>query len=134
MRGYLFCTVTRRRYDYCGLRVELHDSEPELSDDLEDVVEVSFGASAEGTSVYPWADAGVRLELPPGTYRVRYCATGMDPDDNDAETDEVDGGPPLDNYLMQFWPDEGPRPDRILRTTSSRAAYWHQTHGRSRPA
>ena len=134
VRGYLFCTVTRRRYDYCGLKVELHDSEPDLSDDVEDVVEVSFEAPAEGTSVYPWADAAVPLGLPPGSYRLRYCATGMDPEDEDAEADEVDGGPPLDHYLMQLWPDEAPRPDRILRTTSARAAYWHRTHGRPRPA
>lgn len=132
--GYLFCTVTRRRYDYCGLKVELHDSEPDDTDDWEDVVEISFVAPSEGTAVYPWGEAAIPVDLPPGTYRLRYNATGMDPDDDvDADADEIDGGPPLDVYLMQFWPDQAPRHDRILRTTSNRAAYWHKTHGNRRP-
>ncbi len=39
-----------------------------------------------------------------------------------------------DAYLLQFWP-AAPAPDRILRQTSPRAAYWHRAHrGRPLPA
>ena len=37
--------------------------------------------------------------------------------------DETDA----DRYLLQFWP-APPAPDRVVRQTSFRAAYWHREH------
>ncbi|WP_331769120.1 hypothetical protein OG948_35480 (plasmid) [Embleya sp. NBC_00888] len=42
-----------------------------------------------------------------------------------------DGEPPVDRYLLQFWPAPA-EPDRVVRRTSDQAAYWHKV-ARDRP-
>jgi hypothetical protein len=37
-----------------------------------------------------------------------------------------EGTPPLDSYALVLWP-AASTPDRIVRQTSSVAAYWHST-------
>ena len=67
------------------------------------------------------------MPLEPGTYRVRYCAAGLDATVAETDEDEFDG----DDYrlyssrhLFQLWP--APRtPDEVLRTTSEFAAAEH---------
>jgi hypothetical protein len=100
-------------------RIELHTSEPPLAEEWEEVVDVSFSptddvgfAGLDSEDQYP-------LDLPRGSYRVRYCVRGME------EADTADE--PTDAYLLQFWP-AAPAPDRIVRRTSRRAAYWHRAH------
>ncbi|MFF7250289.1 hypothetical protein ACFZBU_41210 [Embleya sp. NPDC008237] len=36
-----------------------------------------------------------------------------------------DGEPPVDCYLLQFWP-APVEPDRVVRQASDKAAYWHK--------
>jgi hypothetical protein len=99
-------------------RVESHTGEPAVDDAWEEIVEVAFAPTGEeirlrgldGDEVY-----GFRLPL--GNYRARYHVRGIDEGDH---TDDV-----RDAYLIQFWP-AVPVPDRIVKVTSERAAYWHR--------
>ncbi|WP_051798293.1 hypothetical protein [Catenuloplanes japonicus] len=61
------------------------------------------------------------LPLRTVSYRVRYCATGMDDAAAEPDTDDA-----VDRYLLQFWPAD-PAPDEIVRQGSAHAAYWHTT-------
>ena len=126
--------------------VELHDQQPPLpGEEWQDVVEVSFVPGEPAVELLQWSgSSAARLELADaGTdpddlaaFRVQYCATGMDlghdpfggidPDSiADGDTSYMDHRP--DRYLLRFWPDgtEQPRPDAVLRHTSSAATYWH---------
>jgi hypothetical protein len=103
------------------LAVELHDAEPVLSDEWEDVVEVSFTSQETALTLAAFEEFEP-VQLPePGTFRVRYCASGMD----EAHRMDTDGPVP-DRYLLQLWP-ASPAPDAVIRQTSEQAAYWHRT-------
>jgi hypothetical protein len=107
-----------------GLRVERLDAEPAVDDQWEEVVEVSFEPAGSALTLHG-LDSGpfVTAELPPVSYRARYCAAGMD---KGKEVDVVLGDEPVvDHYLLQLWPAE-PAPDVIRKQTSATAAYWHQ--------
>lgn len=121
--GYLFLT-TGLHTGRVGLTVEVHEDAPPVAECWEEVVEVSFRPASSRTSVVPWGDGELcAAELPETDHRVRYCARGMDVE-WDAESAVLDGGPPADHYLLQFWP-APPAPELIVRETSRRAAYWH---------
>lgn len=105
------------------VRAELHTREPALDDRWEDIVEatmivpersaysiVELGGDALGDSTYFSA----------GSYRVRYSASGTD-DAHPASTNFVADS---DDYLLQLWPAHT-APDRVVKQTSSSAAYWH---------
>jgi hypothetical protein len=63
----------RVRFSVC-----IAESAPELAEDWEDVVEVSFTASERGYGLATF-DTWTPLEPPATTtYRARYCALGMD--------------------------------------------------------
>lgn len=100
------------------LTVELHADEPVVPD-WEEVVEVSFAADRP-VIVLPWGEhEGHQLDLPPGTYRLRYCADQMRVENRTLFQEGA-----TDRYLMQFWPAEA-TPDTIVRRTSQEAQYWH---------
>ncbi|WBB57736.1 hypothetical protein O7599_18800 [Streptomyces sp. WMMC500] len=121
--GFLFCT-TGLHTGPVGLTVEVHEEAPPVAEEWEEVVEVSFRPSSPRTSVVPWGDGELcAAELAETDHRVRYCARGMDIEP-DAESAVLGGGPPVDHYLLQFWP-APPAPERIVRETSRKAAYWH---------
>jgi hypothetical protein len=65
----------------------------------------------------------LRADLAEASYRVRYCAIGMD------EGRKLDtrrkGEPEADRYLLLFWP-EPPQLDAVIKQTSETAAYWHE--------
>ncbi|MER7406193.1 hypothetical protein ABT373_27875 [Streptomyces sp. NPDC000070] len=107
-----------------GFAVEVHEQAPPLDPAWEDVVEVPFRPVSAGSALVEWGGrASWQLGLEETDYRVRYCAKGMD---RASERDtRVDGEPPLDCYLLQFWP-APPEPDRVLKQTSQAAAYWHR--------
>ncbi|MCB5169133.1 hypothetical protein LG634_30540 [Streptomyces bambusae] len=105
-----------------GFTVEVHDQAPPLDAGWEDVVEVSFRPAAEGCGLFEWGGASWELGLAVTDYRVRYSARGMD-EGNRADT-RHEGDPPLDSYLLQFWP-APPAPDALLRHTAEVSAYWH---------
>ncbi|MET9686627.1 hypothetical protein [Streptomyces coeruleorubidus] len=107
-----------------GFTVEVHEQAPPLDPAWEDVVEVSFRPVSADSALVEWGGgASWQLGLEVTDYRVRYCAKGMD---RASERDvRLDGEPPLDCYLLQFWP-APPEPDRVLQQTSQVAAYWHR--------
>ncbi|AUH41732.1 hypothetical protein [Streptomyces sp. CMB-StM0423] len=128
--GYLFLT-TGLHTGQVGLTVEVHDEAPPVADLWEDIVEVSFRPASPKTAVLPWGDGELcAAELAETDHRVRYCARGMDVEP-DAESAVLDGGPPVDHYLLQFWP-APPAPDQVVRETSRTAGYWH-AHARGLP-
>jgi len=105
-------------------RVELHAARPDVDDAWEEIVEVSFRPGRADVHLLGLdGDTPHRLALPPGDYRVRYHVRGIDEADHGPENPEA--------YLLQFWP-APPAPDRIVRRTSPRAAYWHHAR-RGRP-
>lgn len=103
-----------------GFTVELHPSAPVVGDEWEDVVEVSFVNTVDTLGLHGFESQEV-FDLPPGQYRVRYCARSMDVGQDE---DTLDGDDPVDFYCLQFWP--GPsEPDRIVREGSKAAGHWH---------
>ncbi|MEV5549841.1 hypothetical protein AB0L35_27535 [Streptomyces sp. NPDC052309] len=128
--GHLFLT-TGLHTGRVGLTVEVHGTRPPLDDAWEEVVEASFRPASPSTVVLPWGDGPLcTLELPPADHRVRYCGRGMDRG-REEERAVLEGGAPVDHYLLQFWP-APPGPDLVVRQTSRSAAYWHR-HARSLP-
>jgi len=121
--GWLFM-VTGLHTGHVGFTVELHDTAPPLDDAWEDVVEVSFRATAAPVLLVQWAgEASWPLAIEPVDLRARYSASGMD-QAQQADT-ILSGEPELDRYLLQFWP-APPAPDQVLKQTSAKAAYWHR--------
>ncbi|MEV0170365.1 hypothetical protein AB0I00_04425 [Streptomyces sp. NPDC050803] len=114
-----------------GFTVEVHDHAPPLDPVWEDVVEASFRPVSDSSSLVQWAaEDSWELDLAETDYRVRYCAHGMDKaHDFDTRLDEE---PQQDRYLLQFWP-AAPTPDRIVKQTSTIAAYWHDYARRQPP-
>jgi hypothetical protein len=110
--------TTGRHTDDVEFVVELHHVEPPLGDAWEDVVEVSFAATSSEMVLRGLMSDAWPISLPVGDYRVRYCGQKMD---------QGHDGEPVDSYLLQFWPGK-PGPDRVVRQTSSIAAYWHREH------
>lgn len=102
--------------------VEALEAEPEVEPDWEEVVEVSFTTERTDLVLAAFQDFEPVTLPAPGTYRVRFSASGMD------EAHDVDvrmpEEPEIDRYLLQLWPAPA-RPDEIVRQTSSTAAYWH---------
>ncbi|GAA4965738.1 hypothetical protein GCM10023205_32660 [Yinghuangia aomiensis] len=122
--------MTGMHTGHIRLTIEIHDTAPALDDHWEDIVEASFTPETATVCLNQWG-GGTPCEfaLAATTYRVRYCATGMDAG-NDMNV-VLDGEPHVDSYLLQFWP-APERPDRVLKQTSRQAAYWHG-HARSQP-
>jgi hypothetical protein len=108
-----------------AFRVEVHDEPPPLQQEWEDAVEVSYLPSSAGVYLVEWCATWYPLDLRRRSYRVRYCARGMD--DVEGYVGPLDDAPVVDSYLLQFWPDENERPDEIVRQTSAAAAYWNRS-------
>jgi hypothetical protein len=101
-------------------RIERHSSEPPVSDEWEDIVEVSFSPTTGRVGFHGLdAEEWHKLDLPRGSYRVRYSVRGMDEQNATNE--------PVDAYLLQFWVAE-PARDLIVRQTSQQAAAAHRSH------
>ncbi|GAA2829536.1 hypothetical protein GCM10010452_67390 [Crossiella cryophila] len=125
-RPELLFLITGRHTGEVGLDIELHDREPPPAADWPDVVEASCRLTGDDPVLSEWGERWYELDLPPGDYRIRYCAQGMD-----AANDAVTADGVLDRYLLQLWPAE-PAPDAVLSQTSRSAAYWH-TEARKLP-
>lgn len=108
-----------------GFAVEVHDGMPSVEYSAEEVVEVSYRPIGDAALVTlegsggPWP-----LELEPQVdYRVRYSAWNMDAG-HQAGPPMADE-PPVDRYLLQFWPART-APDRVVKETGKEAAYSHK--------
>jgi hypothetical protein len=111
------------------LVVEALDAPPTAHGDWDDIVEVSFVAHDVDLALAAFDDTA-EFQLPaPGTYRVRYCARGMDAA-NDAT--RMRDEPVIDRYRLTFWPASA-EPDALIQQTSNAAAYWHGVARRTPP-
>ncbi|MGC4939459.1 hypothetical protein [Kribbella sp. DT2] len=105
-----------------GFTVELHDEEPPVDDTWEEIVEASYRPRGE-VALNSWGgEASWPLELDLVNYRLRYSGSGLEAGRQAAP--QLNGEPPVDHYLLQFWP-APPAPDRVVKQTSTAAAYWH---------
>ena len=117
---------------------EYHDSQPELDESYEDIVEVSLVVSDKQLSLCEWGhEATHKLELPKGEYRVRYLIQGMDKDyddENEDESDEYWEKPvPGQKHLIQIWSGKTAG-DVVIKHTSVNARSWHREWGSMKAA
>jgi hypothetical protein len=120
--GFLFLTTGLHTGDV-GFTVELHEKPPPVDESWEEIVEVSFNLTGKAMLMGWGGDRLQPLDLAEASYRVRYCATGMDAG-RELDT-RMKGEPETDRYLLQFWP-APPEPDAVIKQTSATAAYRHQ--------
>lgn len=106
-----------------GLTVEVLDTEPRLSDEWEEVVEVSFQFLAPGVVLRDW-DGNKVCDIPlvNRSYRVRFSAKNYGVAEDLGRFEDED---PMEKYLLQFWPAPA-APDVVIRQTRERASYWHE--------
>lgn len=119
-QGCLFLIASRILTDV-GFTVELHDTAPPVDETWPEIVEASFHPAGPAALACCLGEGYWPLQLDPVSYRVRYCASGLDEDDELAR----DFDPTVHRYLLQFWPGP-PEPDRVVKQTSRTAAYWHE--------
>ena len=105
--------------------VELYDDEPAIDDSWEEIVEASYRPLGDAVLVEWGGGPGAwELDLQPQVdYRVRYCGSGMDAAHQHGQPE---GEPPVDHYVLQFWP-APPAPDQVVKVTSRQAAYSHES-------
>ncbi len=105
-----------------GLSIHLFDAEPDIDENWEEIVEVSFQASKGKITLMEWsADQGVGMAIPSGSYRARYHGRSLQAA-NELDTNVDDT--PVDIYRLDLW--TAPHaPDRVVKQTSTVAAYWH---------
>lgn len=105
-----------------GITIHLFDADPGIDESWEEVVEVSFQAPKGAITLMEWAaDQGARMAVPAGSYRARYQGRAMQTAN---ELDTNDNDTPVDTYRLDLWP-APPAPDRVVKQTSTVAAYWH---------
>lgn len=137
VRGAL-ALITGLQSGYVSFIVDVLDAAPPLDDAWEEIVEASLTIPDEGeefendgriiternVALVEWGGGGCYpIPLSPGSYRVRYCARGMDLGYNPGAT--LRGEDPVDFYSLAFWPAD-PAPDCVIKQTSEIAAYWHK--------
>ncbi|MCG8915635.1 hypothetical protein L6E12_07535 [Actinokineospora sp. PR83] len=123
MPGVLFLT-TGLHTGTVEFAVEVHEDEPPVGEEWEEVVEVPFRPRGEAV-LSEWGGGRVwPLHLEEIDYRVRYCGVRME--EGNAKDVRFAEEPEVDRYLLQFWP-APPAPDRVVRQTSAYAAYFHRT-------
>lgn len=110
-----------------GFRIEVGDDEPTIDDSWDEVVEVSYTAGPDTCTLaaFEWWHELHTCGLVPGRhYRARFSGRNIE------EAHRADSigyeAPPIDHYLLQFWPDDRPRDDSIVRDTTDWARYWHR--------
>jgi hypothetical protein len=129
--GTLFL-ITGLHTGWVGFTVDMLDAPPPLDDAWEEVVEAAFlvDVTVDNLALVGWGGAGVYpIPLAPGSYRVRYCARGMQLGRDRDTTPE--SGEIVDFYALMFWPAEAAG-DCVIRQTSETAAYWHREAPRMR--
>ncbi|HEX3450067.1 MAG TPA: hypothetical protein VHS97_17570 [Isosphaeraceae bacterium] len=120
--GLLFL-ITGLHTGDVGFTVELYDKRPPVDEGWQEIVETSFRPMGEAALVGWGCQWRQPLDLAEASYRVRYCAAGMD-DGSKLDT-RMAGEPEADRYLLLFWP--APLElDAVIKQTSGTAAYWHE--------
>jgi hypothetical protein len=120
--GALFL-ITGLHTGYVGFTVDVNETAPSIDDAWEEVVEVPFRLATPNLVLLDWFGTAHPIPLPPGRYRARYCARGMQLG-RELDTSPPGGGKPVDYYALAFWP-AVTIGDQVIRQTSQVAAYWH---------
>jgi len=124
VRGALFL-VTGIHTGDVPVQVNVMDAAPGLGG-WEEIVEVTFQPEGTEAVLCGWAsDPTVSFQLDAPSYRVRWCASGMDEGKAQDVADETNPAP--DRYAVYLWP-APVSGDAVVRRTSEVAAYWHD-HG-----
>ncbi len=112
--------------------VNFYGEAPPLSAEWEEAVDASIELVGPELTVLGWSGDSIHHVPVPnaGSYRVRYCATGMDAGRQSGALGDVEDAP--DRYLLEFWPAPIAR-DQIVRQTSTMARIAHANIGRVRP-
>ncbi|TDD50889.1 hypothetical protein E1263_30495 [Kribbella antibiotica] len=125
------CLMTGLHTGHVGLIVEVCDEAPVIDETWEDIVEAPFRPAGDAT-VYGFDSSDWwELGLEPADYRVRYCGRAIDTGRESDDEKEWDD-PPIDHYLLQFWP-APPEPDQVIKVTSRMARDSHDRTRRMRP-
>ncbi|MBK1718134.1 hypothetical protein [Thiocystis violacea] len=124
--GRLFL-ITGIHTGHVHVTVELLDAAPLADPSWEEIVECSFAQHANALLLREWGqEAEYPLDIPQGTYRVRYSARSML---GDWQLTDDDG--PMQVYLLQFWP--APRnADVVTKVSGECARYWHGEMSKTR--
>jgi hypothetical protein len=122
--GTLFL-VTGLHTGQVGFTVDVLEAPPPIDVTWEEIIEATFlvFVTVDNLALVEWGGNGVYpIPLAPGSYRVRYCARGMQmgrDHDTNPESGEI-----VDSYALLFWPAD-PTEDCIIKQTSEIADYWH---------
>jgi hypothetical protein len=103
------------------LRVEWYETQPELDDDWDDVVEATVDITGRRMRLAAFDDHR-EVKLPAtGPHRARLCAAGFEAArlEKELEDDRT-----ADRYLLQLWP-AAHAEDAIVRVSGPAAQYWH---------
>ena len=105
------------------LSIHLNDSEPALSEEWEEAVEVPLEVAGE-LCLTEWGEPSrYPLPIPHGRYRLRYAGINMDAaKDADCIFEDAEA---IDRYRIDLWPVADTAGDRIIRQHGEQAAYWH---------
>lgn len=109
------------------IKINLHSSEPEIDQSYDEIVQVPFRRLSKEVSLCEWGcEETYPLEIPKGSYQVRYSIVGMDKD----YSDDSDWEAPIkgQKYIVQIWPSEV-ESENIVKYTSESAAYWLKEWG-----
>ena len=106
------------------VEVEFLTAEPTLESGWEEAVEASIEFTGAEMVVLGWAgESSHVVPVPtPGSYRVRYCVSGMEAGRRQVSTLNA---PAPDRYRLQFWPAPA-APDTVHRLTTEVAEYRNQ--------
>ncbi len=103
------------------LTINYLDSEPDIDDLHNEIVEASFKVSDSGIRLEAWGEeVKEKMPLLPGTYRIRYSAKNFGLAEELGKYDEGD----VEFYRIEIWPAPYAE-DNIIKVTTESAKYWH---------
>jgi hypothetical protein len=109
------------------IKINLYSSEPEIDESYEEIVQVPFKRLSKEVSLCEWGcEETYSLDIPEGSYQVRYSIIGMSKD----YSDDSDWDAPIQGqkHFVQIWPSEAAN-EKVIKVTSESAAYWHKEWG-----
>lgn len=103
------------------LNINYLDSEPKIDESKEEIVEASFAVPARGLVLEAWGEEITKkMDLSPGSYRIRYSAVNFGLAEELGKFDEGD----IEIYNIEIW--HAPHSeDKIIKATTENAKYWH---------
>jgi len=128
--NYFFITAPSE-VSVIKMTVRLLESPPEISEEYDEIVEVSSRKGAESWYLSEWAwERTHELPLPTADYRMRLSIAGFDLEYSEElqEADDEYWENPVEgqHFVIEFWP-EKLKSDEIIKQTSVHAKHLHDT-------